>query len=57
MSGAERLPYSRKALENLAIALGVNSAAIWYNPTTSRIDLKETSKPNEDQEESPEEQE
>lgn len=44
MLGAESVPYSRKALENLAQALGVDTAVIWYNPTTNRIDLKETAK-------------
>jgi hypothetical protein len=42
MEGAQRVPYSRKALENLAVALRVDSAAIWFNPTTSRVDLKST---------------
>ncbi len=50
MLGAESVPYSRKALENLAQALGVDTAVIWYNPTTNRIDLKETAK-HEDHEE------
>jgi hypothetical protein len=42
MEGSQGVPYSRKALENLAVALRVDSAAIWFNPTTSRVDLKET---------------
>lgn len=42
MDGVQRVPYSRKALENLAVALRVDSAAIWFNPTTNRVDLKET---------------
>jgi len=40
MLGTSRLPYSRESLENLAVALGVNSAAIWFNPATKRVDLK-----------------
>jgi hypothetical protein len=47
MEGAQRVPYSRKALENLAMALRVDSAAIWFNPTTSRVDLIETHKDDE----------
>lgn len=42
MEGAQRVPYSRQALENLAVALRVDSAAIWFNPTTNRVDLKQT---------------
>lgn len=44
MDGVQRVPYSRRALENLAVALRVNSAAIWFDPTTSRVDLKEINK-------------
>lgn len=40
MLGTSGLPYSRQSLENLAVALGVNSAAIWFNPATKRTDLK-----------------
>jgi len=57
MLGAESVPYSRKALENLAQALGVDTAVIWYNPTTNRIDLKETARHDEDHEEWMEEME
>jgi hypothetical protein len=42
MEGAQRVPYSRRALENLAMALRVDSAVIWFNPTTSRVDLINT---------------
>ena len=47
MDGAQGLPYSKLALENLAVALRCNSAAIWFNPTTSRVDLIETRRDNE----------
>lgn len=42
MNGASRMPYSREALERLAVALRIDSAAIWFNPVTSRVDIKET---------------
>jgi hypothetical protein len=35
------MPYSRKGLEDLAAALGVNSAYLWVNPSTNRLDIKQ----------------
>lgn len=54
MDGASRLPHSKEALENLAVALGVNSAVIWFNPATKRIDLKQTNQREKELEESDE---
>lgn len=35
------LPYSRKGLEDLAAAMGVNSAYLWVNPTGSCLDVRQ----------------
>lgn len=40
MHTAHNLPYSRKGLEDLATALGVNSAYLWVSPTNGRLDIK-----------------
>jgi hypothetical protein len=40
MHDRTHLPYSRRGLENLAAALGVDSAYLWVNPQTQRLDIK-----------------
>lgn len=37
----DHLPYRQKGLENLAVALGRNSAYLWINPATNALSLKE----------------
>lgn len=37
----DRLPYSQKRLEDLAIALGVNSAYLCVSPVTNALSLRE----------------
>lgn len=49
-----KMPYSRKALEDLAVALNVNSAAIWFSPDASRIEIRESLSSEEEEEEDPE---
>jgi len=48
MPSLDRLPYSRKALENLATALNVNSAALWFDPTCQRITSKQVEANDQD---------
>jgi hypothetical protein len=35
-----RMPYSQKALEDLAAALNVNSGALWFSPGSNRVEIK-----------------
>lgn len=41
MSRSLHLPYSKVGLENLAAALGVNSAYLWVSPVNQRLELSE----------------
>lgn len=41
MHSDSHIPYSRKGLEDLAAALGVNSAYLWVSPSTHRLDVKQ----------------
>lgn len=41
MSRSLHLPYSKVGLENLASALGVNSAYLWVNPDRQRLELSD----------------
>lgn len=40
MSNDRHMPYSRKGLEDLAVALGVNSGYLWVDPTYNRLEIK-----------------
>jgi len=35
------LPYTKKRLEDLAVAMGVNSAYLWVSPVTNSLSLSE----------------
>lgn len=35
------LPYTKKRLEDLAVAMGVNSAYLWVSPVTNTLALSE----------------
>lgn len=41
MSKSLHLPYSKVGLENLAAALGVNSAFLYVSPVNQRLELSE----------------
>lgn len=45
MHSDSHIPYSRKGLEDLATALGVNSAYLWVSPNTHRLDIKQPNQP------------
>lgn len=40
MNRNSHVPYSRRALENLSVALGVNSAYLWIDPARQSLGLK-----------------
>ena len=43
MYDKSHLPYSKKGLEDLAVALGIDSAYLWVNPQSQRLDIKHIS--------------
>lgn len=40
MHDDRHLPYSRKGLEDLAVALGVNSAFLWVSPDAGALEVR-----------------
>ena len=34
------LPYTKKALEDLAAAMNINTALLWVDPVTNQLNLK-----------------
>lgn len=39
------LPYTKKGLEDLAAAMGINTAYLWVSPVSQRLELKDAAVP------------
>lgn len=50
MSSTKRRPYSREALERLAVAFRVDSAVLWFNNIPQTVDKKLNADPGDEEE-------